>query len=387
MDQALQSLRKEFPHTRRAVFFDHANFGPSPKRARRLVDQLGARFQALDPLIDRESFALLAKIKKDFGRIIGAHGDDISYLPNTTFGINHILLGLKLRPGERIMLPENEFPALAYPILYLVKKRRLKVQLLPCPHGYLELDDLDCALGKHKTALFATSWVQYHNGYRYDAAALADVCHRHGTFFLLDGTQGIGAVPLNAGKAGVDALACGGQKWLFCQTGSGFLYLSPHPIRKVEPMAIGWLAADWNITFNDLQRHDRPIFSDGRRFEWGTYPYYSLRLAQVGLELIRAAGPRRTFRHVTRLLDHLVEFLREGPYTIVSDLRSKCRSTIFAFTGPKIERLHRHLADRKVRVSLREGNIRVSPHFYNTPQEMRRCISVIGEYPADRKSR
>jgi len=387
MDQALRSLRKEFPHTRRAVFFDHANFGPSPKRARKLVDQLGARFQALDPRVDRESFALLAKIKKDFGRLIGARGDTISFLPNTTFGINHILLGLNLRPGERIVLPENEFPALVYPILYLAERRRLKVQFLPCPRGYLELEDLDRALGKRKTALFATSWVQYHNGYRYDAAALTEVCHRHGTFFLLDATQGVGSVPLHAVKAGVDALACGGQKWLFCQTGSGFLYVSPHPIRKVEPVAIGWLAADWDITFNDLQRHDRPIFEDGRRFEWGTYPYYSLRLAQVGLELIRAAGPGRTFRHITRLLDDLAKFLHDGPYTIISDLRFQHRSAVFTFTGPKIDRLHRHLAARRVRVSLREGNIRVSPHFYNTPQEMRRCIKAIEEYPASRKSR
>jgi len=380
MEQPLPALRSEFPHTRRAVFFDHANFGPSPKRARRALDELGARFQALDPKVDEESFALLAEIKKDFARLIRARADEISFLPNTTAGINHILLGLNLRPGEKILLPQVEFPALVYPILYLAQKIGLQVEFLPCPDGHLAMDTLHKSLAENRPALLAASWVQYHNGYRYDAAELVKLCHRFGVFVLLDGTQGVGVVPLDVKKAGVDALACGGQKWLFCQTGSGFLYVSPQPVRRIEPALIGWLSVDWGYTFNDLQRHDRPLFPDGRRFEWGTYPYYSLWLAQVGLELINAAGVSRTYEHVTGLLDELIEFLRDSPYSISSDLTAKHRSAILSFTGPRMESLHRYVKDRGFWVSLREDNIRVAPHFYNTQKEMQRFITAISTF-------
>jgi cysteine desulfurase/selenocysteine lyase len=380
MDQSLLALRRQFPHTKRAVFFDHANFGPSPNKARRLLDRLAARFQALDPRVDQESFAILAGLKRDFGKIVGARQENISFLPNTTTGTNQVLLGLRLRPSEHILLAENEFPSLAYPILHLARIGRAKVNLLPCPQGHVALDDLDRALARRKTALFAISWVQYFNGYRYDPAALAEICHRHGTFLLLDGTQGVGAVPLNMIKAGIDALVCGGQKWLFCQTGSGFMCLHPQRVRDVKPELIGWLSVDWKYTFTDLQRHDRQLYPDGRRFEWGTYPYYSLRLAQVGLELIRAAVVRRTFKHVTGLLVDLADYLRERPYDIASDPDRHHRSGILAFTGPYIAQLHQYLSEHRVRVSFRENNIRVSPHFYNTPGEMRRCIKTIDAF-------
>ena len=380
MKKPLSSLRAEFPHARRAVFFDHANFGPCPKRARRLLDQLAGRFQALDPRVDRESFALLAHIKRDFARLIGARGNQISFIPNTTTGINQVLLGLDLKPGERILLPEVEFPALVYPIQYLAQRNRLQLEFLPCPEGFLPLEILRRALARRRTALVAASWVQYFNGYRYDAAELAALCHRYEAFLLLDGTQGVGAAALNVTQACVDALACGGSKWLFCQTGSGFLYLNPQPVREVQPAIIGWLSADWGYTFGDLQRHDRPLYADGRRFEWGTYPYYSLRLAQVGLELVNAAGPRRTFRHVDSLLDELAAFLQETPYTITSVRDPRHRSAILCFTGPRIARLHPFLRDQHIRVSLRENSIRVSPHFYNTRQEMGRFIAAIRRF-------
>jgi len=336
--------------------------------------------QALDPRVDRESFTLLSQIKKDFARLIRARSDEISYLPNTTAGINHILLGLNLRPGERILLPEVEFPALVYPILYLARQKKLKVEFLPCPQGRLSIKTLHKSLARKKAALVATSWVQYHNGYRYDAPEMVKVCHQHGVFVLFDGTQGVGVIPLNVKKAGVDALACGGQKWLFCQTGSGFLYISPQALREVKPAVVGWLSADWGYRFGNLQHHDRPLYPDGRRFEWGTYPYYNLRAAQVGLELLNAAGVRRSYRQIIGLLDQLSEYLSGSPYTISSDLSPRHRSAILAFSGPRIACLHRYLNSKGFKVSLRENNIRVSPHFYNTKNEMQRFTAAIREF-------
>jgi len=384
MEKSLRVLRRAFAHTRHAVYFDHAGVGPLPNKARRLIEQLAERYQRLDATIDDESFTLLHDLKRDFGRIIHARGDNISFMPNTTTGINHVLLGLHLQRGERIILPRVEFPALTYPILYLARRMGLRVDILPCPAGHFTLEDLKKAIRRGKPALVATSWVQYFNGYRYDAAELVRLCHECGVFVLLDGTQGIGAVPLNAKQTGVDAVVCGGGKWLFCSAGSGFLYLNPDPIREVRPISIGWLSADWNYAFGDLQRWHRPLYADGRLFEWGTYPYYNLRLAQAGLELILAAKVSRTYRHVNALLDDLAVFLDNSPYTITAPREKQHRSAILTFTGPEINHLHRYLTANRFRVSLRENNIRVAPHFYNTPQEMHRFISAIGKWSRGR---
>jgi selenocysteine lyase/cysteine desulfurase len=379
--KSLTALRRAFAHTGHAVFFDHASYGPLPKKARQLIDELAARYQQLDRTIDQDSFNLLRQIKRDFARIIHTRGDEVSFVPNTTTGTNLVLLGLALRRGERIILPRVEFPSLSYPVLYLARRQGLQVEMLHCPDGFYTLDSLKKALRRKGAAVLATSWVQYFNGYRYDVDEIVKLCHEYGVFVLLDGMQGIGAVPLDAKKSGVDAVVCGAAKWLFGSTGGGFMYLDPQAVRRVTPASISWLSADWGYSFGDLQRLDRPLYTDGRFFEWGTYPYYNLRLAQAGLELILAAGVSRTYRQICLLLDQLMKFLDHSPYVIASSREPQHRSAILSFTGPAIGRLHQYLTDHKFRTSLREQHIRVAPHFYNTPAEMRKFIAAIKKFP------
>ncbi len=374
---SLGQLRRQFPHTANHVFFDHANVGPPPAKALRLLQNLGERYQRIDQTIDADCFKLLGKLRAAFGRLIHAPEQTISYLPNTSHAINQVLLGLNLQQGERIVVPEVEFPALTYPIMHLRREQGVVVDFVPCENGFLDLDGFERRLKSHKTALVATSWVQYHNGYRYDPVHLTDICHRHGAFLLVDATQGVGPIPLDVVSAGVDALACGGAKWLFCGPGSGFLYVSKSPVRAVNPASIGWLSVDWGYSFGDLQRFDRPLYADGRRFEWGTYPYYQLQLVRAGLEVIEAAGPERTFRHVTTLLDQLGDWLTDHGFTVTSPCEEPHRSAILTFTGRKIADLHQTLNDQRFYVSLREGSIRVSPHCYNTKTEMHRFIAAI----------
>jgi len=380
MPGSLTSLRREFPHTRHGVFFDHASFGPISRRARILLDQLADRFQHLDPTIDGESFRLIRQLAHDFGRLIGARRGEVSFQPNTTTGIMHVFHGLELKAGERIILPEVEFPTLTYAVKSLAEHQGLTVDYLPCPDGYLNLENLERALAKKTIAVVALSWVQYFNGYRYDLLEVADLCHRYGAFVLIDAIQGGGVVPLNVRRCGIDALACGGQKWMLSQMGTGWLYVNRDSIRPVRPPIIGWLGVDWGISWNHLQGHDQAFCSDGRQFEGGTYPYYNLRLAEAGLGLIREAGVSRTYRHASDLLDQLRGFLADSPWSINLDVAKKHRSGILSFSGPGIAALHAHLRKNNFHVSFREGSIRVSPHFYNTPTEMRQFISTARKF-------
>ncbi len=234
--EPLVALRREFEIPRNIVFLNHAAFGPIPRRGRLAVEALIKRqgFLQGDPNVDDESYAMLADLRSMFGRLVGQDRRRVGFVPNASYGLNAILWGLDLKPGETILVPANEFPALVYAVRALASRIGANVRAIPCPEGWVTLESLESEL-KRGADVCAISWVQYFNGYRYDLRAVTDLCHRYGCAVAVDGSQGVGAIPLNMKRDGFDALACGTQKWLLGQTGAGFMAIAPDPVRPIRP--------------------------------------------------------------------------------------------------------------------------------------------------------
>lgn len=378
--------RDEFAFANGQVFLNHAAFGPTPRRAQRAGDQLDARLGRLQPgeNVDAETYDLLAKSKTMFGRLIGQNPRRIAFAPSTSHGLNMVLWGLNLRRGERILIAEVEFPAVVYAALNIARQRNLTIERLPCPEGYLTMETLGDAL-RRKTAVLAISWVQYFNGYRNDLAAISELCHAAGCFVLVDGIQGIGAVPMTMRRWGIDAVACGGQKWLLSQTGAGFFALADDPIRTVDPPFSGWLSHDWRYRFGDLQRWDRPRYADGRQWEVGSYSHQSVRNAHAGLGVLCEAGIGPVFQHIDGLTERLAVKLNGSKYRVNRFPDRANRSGIVTIGGPGTAQLQTHLRARGFHTALREGNIRVAPHFYNTDVEIDAFVEEIWHFERNRK--
>lgn len=367
------SWRKEFEIPRRTTFLNHASFGPVPRAGRLAVEALLRRQGRFtdDPDVDRETFSMLDESRRMFACLSGSALQTVAFVPNASTGLNAILWGLKLKSGSRILVPQNEFPAAVYAVRSLCEKTGAKLVSVPSPHGSIDLDRLQ-ALLKRGADVLVISWVQYFNGFRNDLSLLGRMCRDEGCFLLVDVTQGAGAIPLNMRRDGVDAIACGTQKWLLGQTGGGFFSISPDAIRKVEPPFASWLGYDWGYTWGDLQRWDRPNFPDGRYWELGTYPFYSVRLVHAGLSLLTKCGIKSVFSRIQTLHVRLATALEQSSYRPVPIGGKQNRSGIVSYSGPKTADLHRYLTSNSIYVSLREGNIRVSPHFYNTTAEIER---------------
>lgn len=377
-DDRLARWRREIELPRGTVFLNHASFGPVPRSGRIAVERLllrQGRFRD-DPNVDDETFALLAESRRMFAAVTGSDARLVAFAPNASFGLNAILHGLDLQAGERILVPDNEFPALVYAVRAISERLGLRMVPLACPRGRIDEDHLRREL-KSGTAVLAISWVQFFNGFRNNLAEISRLCHDNGCFLLADVTQGAGVVPLNARRDRIDAIACGTQKWLLGQTGGGFFAIAPDPVRKVRPPFAGWLGYDWGYTWGDLQRWDRPAFRDGRFWEVGTYPFYSVRLVHAGLTILTGCGVNNIFIHVQRLHQRLAEGLRGTDYRPIIFPDRRNRSAIVSFTGRHTARLHRYLLERRIYVSLREGNIRVSPHFYNTEADIDRLSEAV----------
>ncbi len=373
----LAKYRKEFPFTKEIVFFNHASFGPMPEVSWKATQEY-YKGLTLKKIIDddREAFQILENIRKAVAKMIKAKPQEIAFVPNTSYGLNVVAWGLDLKRGDNILLSDVEFPANVYPWINL-KQKGIRTKFIPSKNKCFDIDNFVKAIDK-RTKVLSISFVQYFNGFKNDLESIGKICEENDIFFVVDGIQGIGSVDLDVKKCKIDCLACGGQKWLLSSLGTGFLYLSSQAKRKIDLSFSGWMGVNWELDFTDLLKFNLKPFASARKFEIGTYPYSLLWGMHSSLQLLSQIGIKNIQKHNLELVDLLIDYLNDSPYQIKSSLEPKHRSSILSFSGKNIRKLYQRLTRNKIMVSLREGAIRVAPHFYNTKEEMDKLIQILG---------
>jgi cysteine desulfurase/selenocysteine lyase len=316
----------------------------------------------------------LPKYRAVIAALIGARGEEIALLRNTTDGATVVAQGLDFVAGDNVILGRNEFGANAYPWLAL-RARGVEVRFIDAPRERLTPAVLARVIDA-RTKVVAVSWVSFDDGYRHDLAALAEIAHAHGAVFAVDAIQGLGAFPLDVTQAGVDVLYAGGAKWLLALQGVGFLYVREALLDRIATNLPGWRStADiWN--FLDYKQ---PWAPDATRYEAGTPNILGALSLATSIELLRAAGIERIAAHVLALTDQLVEGLRRKDYVLLSERTDAERSGIVTFrprTGDPLA-LGKRLAAAGIVTTNRAIGIRVAPHGYNTVDEVDLLLDLL----------
>jgi selenocysteine lyase/cysteine desulfurase len=372
----LTSYRKEFPFTDKLIFFNHASFGPLPQRSWEATEEY-YQYLRLEKVkdIDKIAFQKLDEIRVMVADMIKARPEEIAFATNTSYGLNVAAWGLDLKPGDKILLSDVEFPANTYPWTNL-RQKGIEVEFVPSTNRCFDTDKLVKAIDA-KTKVLSLSFVQFFNGFRIDLKNIGEICQEKDVFFVVDGIQGIGNLNLDVKECKIDFLASGAQKWLMSSLGTGFLYLSSEAKKKISTSFFGWMGIDWKLDFSNLLRFDLQPFPSARRFEIGTFPYAGIWTMYESLRMLSEIGTENIESHNSALLDLLIEHLQRKKYNITTSVDAPHRSSILSFTGDNIEDLHRKLRKNNIIVSLREGSIRVAPHFYNTKEEMEKLIGLL----------
>jgi cysteine desulfurase/selenocysteine lyase len=363
------------------VYLNNASEGPLPLPAKKVMEKFLYDSAHTENAHDAESFRIIEEVRGKCAKLIGAKSPEIALTTNTSYGLNLVCRGLKLKRGDEILLPEVEFPANIYPWLNL-KSEGIRVKFIRCPNGFFDTNRFYDAITS-KTRVFSVSFVQFFNGYKNDLKALGAICREKDVFFVVDGIQGVGNQVLDVKKCNIDLLSCGGHKWLLSPPGTGFVYLSSEAKRSLSAPFSGWLSVDWcrgkkNPDFSNLLRYDLTTFESARRFEFGSYPVVDIRGFNACLDVLLRAGIRNIERHNHMLLVPIVDFVRSSSrYRLQSSLEEKHLSSIINVTGRGIKGVHSRLTGEGIVTSFREGGIRISPHFYNTETEIQKLIDVL----------
>ena len=291
---------------------------------------------------------------------MGAASERIAYIHNTSHGVSLLANGLGLRTGDNVIVPEREFPSNTLPWLRLVASG-VEVRRVGAIGGRMTPDAIRPALDA-RTRVVALSQVQYWNGHRCDLAGIGELCRHGGVLLVVDGTQSIGAMPLDMAAAGVDAVVVSAHKWMLGPLGIGFLAFSPRMLERVAVTTPGWLSVSDPYEF----RNTLDFLPDARRHEPGTENASGLCGLTERLREIDDFGLAAIEARILGLNDEIAEAARRlGAKVDRHPPAERSGILTFAFEARDNAAAVKHLLAAKVRVSLRHGRIRVSPHYYN----------------------
>ncbi|MBL7136767.1 MAG: aminotransferase class V-fold PLP-dependent enzyme [Candidatus Marinimicrobia bacterium] len=374
----LEDYRSLFPITKEMIYLNHAATSPLSLR---VIEMIEEHFHQRSTIIVENWDFVLDKIKELrtlLAKLVGTDNSRIALVYNTSHGLNIVASGLEWKEGDEILIPEGEFPSNVYPFLNL-RRKGVKIKLVPTPSGGLEPETLLSAITP-VTKLLSVSFVEFLSGYKTNLKAIGEICHDHGIIFVVDAIQGLGAIPIDVIDCSIDALACGGHKWLMFPQGIGFLYITKELQDKIQQSHLGWMSVE---NPEDFLNYNQKLSPDARRFECGCLNSAGIIGATVSLAMLLEIGQDIIYQHLISLTSRLIEGLEERDFRIFTNKDLKKRSGIITFyprDKSKSERLFNFFEENSIGVSIREEMIRISPHFYNTLEEMNFVLDICGKF-------
>ena len=375
----LSRARSYFIFENGTTYLNHASHGPLSIPAREAYNRFFDSWQMTAHRHDPDSFRMFETLRAQLGKFINTNPRNIGYIPHTSYGLNLASSGYPFKEGDNVILSEKEFPAIIYPWLRL-RKQGVNIGFAPTSGGFIN-EDAIISLADSHTRIIAVSWVQFNNGHRTDLEKLGDFCRKNNILFCVDGIQGLGAVPLDISTLAVDIFSCGCQKWMLGPCGTGFVYMSAKAQSILEPPVMGWLSVDWHAEFSDLMKYDLELKKGPSRFEFGTYPFQDLIALNESVKILQSFGPQVIWNQVFSLTQQLIEYIKSSPkYKLISAYDKSRRTGIVSFRAGDSKSLFDYLSNNGYVVSYREDAVRVSPHFYNSADEIDSLIRALDNF-------
>ena len=362
-------LRSLFPVTNEATYLNSASQSPLNTLVHeRLQSHLKTELNPLHKkAFDRNS------VRNLLSNLLGGAPEEYALVTSTGVGIAIVAQGLQLNKGDNIIIPEQEHWNNIFPWLQLEKKgvairfAKMNADNSFDPAAVEKLMD-------ENTRVVAMAAVRFNSGFRPNLAAIGKIVRAKGAIFVVDVAQAAGMIPIDIEKDHIDVMAGCGFKWLLGMHGTGFLYVSKRVVDKIDPVLPGMFAAEND--YKQLNYH-----TDARKFETGTIAYSLFDAWTAGLELLQNIGINNIYEKVLELTDILIVGLQAKGYTIVTPTKNRNeRTAIVHFNTGSMETtkaLYESLKKDNVLLTLQGSNIRVSPNFFNTTEEIEGFLRMV----------
>jgi selenocysteine lyase/cysteine desulfurase len=357
----VEQLRAQFPVLERVAYLNAGTNGPVPRRAQ----EAAATALALecengrgDRIFFEALLQNLGELRERVARLLGADPGEVALTGSTTDGVNAVLTALELGPGDEVLTSDEEHPGLSAPLAVARERRGIDVRAVP-------FERLPEAIGP-RTRLVACSHISWMTGRVADVPALA----ASDALVLLDGAQGLGAVPLDMRELDCDFYAASGQKWLCGPNGTGYLFVRRERQQELAAPWPGYGTVADGATPLAPELHD-----DARRFDIGFPAAEHAAWALASLDVLETAGLERVQRRAIELADRLAARLAERGRTVAA----RGASTLVSFVVDAPEATAERLRGEGIVTRNIPGTsyVRASVGGWSSEEELDRLVALV----------
>jgi cysteine desulfurase / selenocysteine lyase len=372
-----ESLRALFPITEHAVYLNHAAVSPPPLPTVEAVKSQIEDVVQNGSLNYQNWLFIKERARSQAAALIGAERpDQIAFMRNTSDGLSCIANGLKWNQSDNVVTFSGEFPSNIYPWLHLNRSLGVEIRMCQGMDGKFNLDEL-ISLIDFNTRIVAISYVQYSSGFRADLERIGRAARKHDALLVVDIIQAMGVLPLDVNAQLIDAAACSCHKWLLSPEGIGLLYLSDRARARLQLTLVGWASVSHPEDFSNI---DQDWKDSTLTWETGTGPISLIHGLDASLNLLTTVGVKKINDHLMSLTDHLCENLPRKNVELISSRAQMEKSQIVSIRhkhGLSSFQLYSKLKAQNIITAPRGNNLRISPHFYNTHEDIETLLTAL----------
>lgn len=366
--------REQFPVTRNHIYMNHAGVAPLSLRVRNAMRAF-LNDATDDGAIHSEDWAATAEAcRESAAKLIRANLNEIAFMKNTTQGILLAANGIDWQEGENVVTTAVEFPANVYPWWSLKERYGVETRMVAERHGRIHIGDLAAAIDS-RTRVLAISHVEFASGFRHDIQAIGEICQDQGIWFVVDAIQSVGVIDVDVKACRIDILAADGHKWLCAPEGAAIFYCAEERQDQLVNTNLGWAGV---VNPRDFLNYNLTPKPDATRFEEGSYNSIGLFGLHAAIDLLLEIGVPQIERRVLHLTERLMDGLESKGYHISTPSKESERSGIVVFRSDRHTTTELfELLRRANVVSAERGGLRLSPHYYNTTDEIEQVLEIL----------
>ena len=333
-------------------------------------------------ITDEDFFTGTEVVKQKFGNLIKAPEQQIAIIPSASYGLKAAVNNIPLNTGAHAIVIGHDFPSDHYTMREWCRKNKKELKIIDAPRlasgrGAAWNEKILNAITKDTCAI-VLSTIHWTDGTKFDLKRIGERCREVNAYFIADGTQSVGALPIDVSAFKLDALVCAAYKWLMGPYSMGLAYYS-EVFNGGTPLEDSWMTRSNSRDFSGLTTYVDDYSPGAGRYNMGEFTnFIHMPMVEAGLHQVEKWGVDSVQDYCSRLSQPLLAYLRAEGYWVEQD--EYRASHLFGFLLPaKADKKNfsRELQKKKVIVSIRGDVIRVSPHVYNDQGDIKALIEVL----------
>ncbi len=317
--------------------------------------------------------AVIDRFRQALAKLFGANAEDFCPQANVSSGLSKLLAALPFNNRRKTLLyNENDFPSTGF-VMEQARRMGFETRCIPNTLNPLDLNIWEKYLG-HDIAAVLIAHSHFNTSKLAPAAEICQLARARGVFSVVDVAQSAGIVPIDLQQLGADAILGSSVKWLCGGSGAGFMWIAPDKIEELKPLDVGWFSHQDPFEFDIHHFH---YHQSALRFWGGTPSILPYAIAANSIGCIERIGVKKIRKHNSELIQRLIENLNTHTLKTPKEKTMRGGTLVLQLNPDHKDRILLDLKNAKIKFDQRSLGIRLSPHIYNTTDQINLVADIL----------